>query len=143
MSAGTGVVHSEYNLEPTPTKIFQIWIMPDVRGAKPNWGAKTFPKAEREAKFEILAGGRDGDVEAGALPINADAAVMATTLAKGQSVTLKLAPGRAAYLVPARGSATVNGQPLGERDGAAIEGEIEVIITANDEAELVLVEVAA
>ena len=141
MSAGTGVTHSEYNLEPTPTKIFQIWILPDVSGAKPNWGAKTFPKAGREAKFEVLASGRAGDTDA--LPLNADAAVMATTLAKGQSLTLTLAPGRAAYIVPARGSATLNGRVLGERDGAAIEGETEVTIVANDEAELVLVEVAA
>jgi redox-sensitive bicupin YhaK (pirin superfamily) len=143
MSAGTGVVHSEYNLEPTVTKIFQIWIIPDRRGAKPNWGAKTFPKAGRDARFEVLAGGRDGDAEAGALPINADAAVMAATLAKGQELRQLLPPGRAAYLVPAKGSVTVNGQALTERDGAAIHGEEEIVIVANDEAELVLVEVAA
>ncbi len=143
MSAGTGVTHSEYNLEPTATKIFQIWILPDTRGAKPNWGAKAFPKTAGEARFEVLAGGREGDVEAGALPIYADAAVMATTLAKGQEIKLTLAPGRAAYLVPARGNATVNGHPLSERDGAAIEGESEVTIIATDEVELVLVEVAA
>jgi redox-sensitive bicupin YhaK (pirin superfamily) len=143
MSAGTGVVHSEYNLEPTTTKIFQIWIIPDRRGAKPNWGAKTFPKAGRDARFEVLAGGRDGDAEAGALPINADAAVMAATLAKGQELRQLLPPGRAAYLVPAKGSVTVNGQALTERDGAAIHGEEEIVIVANDEAELVLVEVAA
>jgi len=142
MSAGTGVTHSEYNLEPTATKIFQIWILPDTRGAKPNWGAKAFPKTAGEAKFEVLAGGREGDVEAGALPIYADAAVMATTLAKGQEIKLTLAPGRAAYLVPARGNATVNGHPLSERDGAAIEGESEVTIIATDQVELVLVEVA-
>ena len=143
MSAGTGVTHSEYNLEPTATKIFQIWIQPDQLGTNPNWGAKSFPKTTGEARFEVLAGGRDGDVAAGALPINADAAVMATTLAKGQMLKLTLAPGRAAYLVPARGSATVNGHTLGERDGAAIEGEREVTIIATDEVELVLVEVAA
>jgi len=143
MSAGTGVVHSEYNLEPGVTKIFQIWIIPDRRGAKPNWGAKSFPKAGRDARFEVLAGGRDGDAEAGALPINADAAVMAATLAKGQELRQVLPPGRAAYLVPAKGSVTVNGQALTERDGAAIHGEEEIVIVANDEAELVLVEVAA
>ena len=143
MSAGTGVTHSEYNLESTTTKIFQIWILPDRRGAAPNWGAKTFPKTAGEAKFEVLAGGREGDAATGALPINADAAVMAATLAKGQELKLTLAPGRAAYLVPAKGSATVNGHMLGERDGAAIEGESEVTIIANDEVELVLVEVAA
>ncbi len=145
MSAGTGVVHSEYNLEPTSTKIFQIWIVPDRAGAKPNWGAKAFPKAGREARFEVLAGGRDGDAEAGALPINADAAVMAATLAPGQVLRHALAPGRAAYLVPAKGAASVNGQALGERDGAAIAEEREIVIAANDDAgvELVLVEVAA
>ena len=143
MSAGTGVTHSEYNLEPTVTKIFQIWIIPDRQGAKPNWGAKSFPKTRGTAQFEVLAGGREGDVEAGALPINANAAVMATTLAKGQELRFTLAPGRAAYLVPAKGSATVNGLALGPRDGAAIEGEEEVVIVANDETELVLVEVAA
>jgi redox-sensitive bicupin YhaK (pirin superfamily) len=144
MSAGTGVVHSEYNLEKGTTKLFQIWIMPDVAGARPNWGAKAFPKAGREARFEVLAGGRPGDAEAGALPINADAAVMAATLAPGQVLRQALAPGRAAYLVPAKGGASVNGQALGERDGAAILDEREILIAAADAgAELVLVEVAA
>jgi redox-sensitive bicupin YhaK (pirin superfamily) len=143
MSAGTGVTHSEYNLEPTATRIFQIWIVPDVRGAKPAWGAKAFPKAARDGGFEILAGGRPGDAERGALPINANAAVMATTLTKGQSVAYALAPSRAAYLVPAKGSVTVNGAALGERDGAAIRDEAELSITASEDAELVLVEIAA
>jgi redox-sensitive bicupin YhaK (pirin superfamily) len=140
MSAGTGVTHSEYNLEPGITKIFQIWIMPDRIGAKPNWGAKTFPKATREAGFEVLASGRDGDL--GALPINADAAVMATTLSPGQTLVQTLAPGRVAYLVPARGSVTVNGAKLNPRDGAAIRDEAEIRIIAEDEAELVMVEAA-
>lgn len=143
MSAGTGVVHSEYNMEPGTTKLFQIWIMPDVQGAKPHWGAKAFPKAGRDTHFEVLAGGRPGDAEAGALPINANAAVMATTLSKGQELRHSLAPGRAAYLVAAKGSATVNGHTIHERDAAAVAEEREIIIVANDEAELVLVEVAA
>ena len=141
MSAGTGVTHSEYNLEPEVTKIFQIWIMPDRAGAKPNWGAKTFPKAAREAGFEVLASGREGDV--GALPINADAAVMAATLSAGQELVQRLAPGRVAYLVPARGSVTVNGARLNLRDGAAIRDEADIRIVADEEAELVMVEAAA
>ena len=143
MSAGTGVTHSEYNLEPTTTRIFQIWIMPDVRGARPAWGAKSFPKAARDTGFEVLAGGRAGDAAAGALPINADAAVMAAALAKGQSLTFELAPGRAAYLVPAKGRAIVNGVALNERDGAAIRDEATVTIEAAEDAELVMVDVAA
>jgi quercetin 2,3-dioxygenase len=141
MSAGTGVVHSEYNLEDDVTKIFQIWIIPDRQGAKPNWGAKSFPKAGRDARFEVLASGRANDN--GALPINADAAVMAATLSKGQELVQVLAPGRVAYLVPARGSVTVNGQVLNLRDGAAIRDEAEIRIVANEEAELVMVEAAA
>ena len=141
MSAGTGVTHSEYNLEADVTRIFQIWILPDRAGAAPNWGAKSFPKAAREAGFEVLASGREGDV--GALPINADAAVMAATLSPGQTLVQSLAPGRVAYLVPARGSVTVNGVRLNPRDGAAIRDETELRIEAEDEAELVMVEAAA
>jgi len=143
MSAGTGVVHSEYNLEPETTKIFQIWIIPDRRGAKPNWGAKSFPKATREAGFEVLASGRAEDAESGALPLNVDGAVLAATLKAGQTLTQTLGQGRAAYLVPAKGAVTVNGVPLGARDGAGIADEREIAITAVEDAELVLVEVAA
>jgi redox-sensitive bicupin YhaK (pirin superfamily) len=142
MSAGTGVTHAEYNLEPETTKIFQIWIMPDVRGAKPNWGAKEFPKAAKEAGFAVLASGRPADAGSGALPLNVNGAVLAATLSKGQTLTQDLAPGRAAYLVVAKGAATVNGAALAERDGAGIVDEPAVTITAEEDAELVLVEVA-
>jgi redox-sensitive bicupin YhaK (pirin superfamily) len=142
MSAGTGVVHAEYNLEPATTRIFQIWILPDRRGAKPNWGAKSFPKAAREAGFEVLASGRPGDAGTGALPLNVDGAVMAATLKAGQTLTQALGEGRAAYLVPAKGAVTVNGQALGARDGAAIAGEPEIVLTATEDAEIVMVEVA-
>jgi redox-sensitive bicupin YhaK (pirin superfamily) len=142
MSAGTGVVHAEYNLEPEPTKLFQIWIMPDRRGAKPNWGAKQFPKAAREAGFAVLASGRPGDAGKGALPLNVDGAVLATTLQAGQTLVQKLEEGRAAYLVSAKGAVAVNGQAIGARDGAAIVDEKEITITAAEDAELVMVEVA-
>jgi redox-sensitive bicupin YhaK (pirin superfamily) len=142
MSAGTGVVHGEYNLEPQTTKIFQIWIMPDRRGAKPNWGAKQFPKATREAGFEVLASGRAADAGGGALPLNVDGAVLAATLKRGQTLMQPLGEGRAAYLVPAKGAVTVNGKPAGERDGIAVARESAIEITATEDAELVMVEVA-
>src|SRR5690554_2915007 len=47
MSAGTGILHSEYNLEDEPTRIFQIWIMPDQRGLPPSWGTRAFPRGDR------------------------------------------------------------------------------------------------
>jgi redox-sensitive bicupin YhaK (pirin superfamily) len=142
MSAGTGVVHSEYNLEDETTRIFQIWIIPDRRGAKPNWGAKEFPKATREAGFEVLASGREQDAGTGALPLNVNGAVLAATLKAGQTLRQPLAEGRAAYLVPAKGVVTVNGVALNARDGAGIVDEPVMEITASEDAELVLVEVA-
>ncbi|MBF3233231.1 pirin family protein, partial [Pseudomonas aeruginosa] len=73
MSAGTGIVHSEYNLEAETTRIFQIWIIPDRRGDQPRWGSKPFPKAERDGRFVTLASGDEQDSEA--LHIRADAEV--------------------------------------------------------------------
>ncbi len=143
MSAGSGIVHAEYNLEPETTTLFQIWIQTDQRGAPPRWGARQFPKEAREAGFEVLAGGRPGDAEKGALPLYADAAVMAATLKAGQTLRQPIAAGRAAYLVPATGAVTVNGVAVNTRDGAAIRDEAELTITAKEDAELVLVEVKA
>jgi redox-sensitive bicupin YhaK (pirin superfamily) len=143
MSAGTGIVHAEYNLEPVTTRIFQLWILPDRRGAAPSWGTRSFPRAGREARFEVLASGRPGDASTGALAINADAAVLAATLPAGGALRHALAPGRMAYLVVARGAARANGVAMGARDGAAISGEDMLAIEAGAVAELVLVDVAA
>src|SRR5579863_3895335 len=74
MSAGTGIRHAEYNLEPTPTRIFQIWIEPDRSGGAPAWGAKPFPKGDRSGRWVVLASGQEADADA--LPIRADARVL-------------------------------------------------------------------
>src|SRR6185312_5361430 len=84
MSAGTGIRHAEYNLEPKLTKIFQIWIEPRVQGGQPTWGAKPFPKADRSGNFVTIASGFADD--RAALPIRADARVLAATLKAGDSV---------------------------------------------------------
>jgi redox-sensitive bicupin YhaK (pirin superfamily) len=143
MSAGTGVTHSEFNREPGTTTLFQIWILPDVARARPSWGARQFPKERREAGFEVLASGRPQDAGGGALPINVDGAVLAARLKAGQTLRQELAPGRAAYLVPATGAVTVNGVAAAKRDGVAIRDESAIEITAAEDAELVMVEVAA
>ena len=137
MSAGTGVRHSEFNLENEMTTLFQIWIEADKRGATPSWGAKEFPKSDRSGKFSVLASGDPGD---DALTINADAKVLGATLKVGESLTYSLAEGRRAYLVPAVGAVEVNGTALNARDGAAIMEEAEITITAKADAELVMVD---
>ena len=137
MSAGTGVRHSEFNLEDETTTLFQIWIETDKPGAKPGWGAKAFPKADRTGRFSVLASGDDAD---DALTINADAKVLGATLNAGESITYSLGEGRRAYLVPAAGAVEVNGVALNARDGAAIVDEATVTITATVDAELVMVD---
>jgi redox-sensitive bicupin YhaK (pirin superfamily) len=140
MSAGSGIRHSEYNLEPSKTKIFQIWIEPTTEGGQPTWGAKPFPKSDRSGKLVTIASGIAGDEDA--LPIRADARVLATTLKAGESA--EYAPGktRNLYLVPAAGSVEVNGVRVNARDGAAIRGEAKLRITALEDSELVLVDAA-
>ncbi|WP_395645202.1 pirin family protein [Terricaulis sp.] len=140
MSAGGGVTHAEYNLEDEATTLYQIWIMPKARGGEPYWGAAKFPKAERAGQLVTLASGFADDQGAGALPIRQDARVLAATLDKGQSVSYDLAQGRFAYLALAKGEATVNGIPLGPRDGAAIRDEPAIRIEAGADAEIVLVD---
>jgi hypothetical protein len=140
MSAGTGIRHAEYNLEPTPTKIFQIWIRPDRGGGAPTWGTKPFPKDARSGRLVVLASGAEGDAEA--LPIRADARVLGATLRAGETVSYELAPGRHAYLVPATGAIDVNGVRLDARDGAAIQDETALTIRADADAEFVLVDAA-
>ncbi|MDB5407166.1 MAG: pirin [Rhodospirillales bacterium] len=138
MSAGTGIRHSEYNLEDETTRIFQIWIVPNRSGAAPSWGAKPFPKGDRSGRFVTLASGISGDGDV--LPIRADARVLGATVKAGETVTYALDKRRFAYLVPAAGSVEVNGVRLDARDGAAVRDETELTITALEDAELVLVD---
>ena len=137
MSAGTGVVHSEYNREPEETQIFQIWILPSSRGQAPSWGARPFPKSGRAGKFVTLASGApDGD----ALSIRADARVLGATLKAGQTTEHQLGAGRHAYLTPSSGVVDLNGVRVGPRDGAAITDVGVQRVTALEDAEVVLVD---
>jgi quercetin 2,3-dioxygenase len=140
MSAGTGIRHAEYNIEPETTRIFQIWIEPTRRGEKPSWGAKPFPKGERAGQFVVLASGFEADTDA--LPIRTDARVVGATLKAGESATYPLGAARRGYLVPAKGVVEVNGVRLNARDGAAITGEDALTVTAVNDAEIVLVDAA-
>ena len=140
MSAGTGIRHSEYNLEPETTRIFQIWIEPKTFGSAPSWGAKPFPKGDRSGKFVTLASGFKDDTDA--LPIRTDARVLGATLKAGETTTYALGKDRSGYLVPAVGSVEVNGVKLNARDGAGIKDEDVITVTALEDAELVLVDAA-
>jgi quercetin 2,3-dioxygenase len=136
MSAGTGVTHSEYNLEDGLCRLFQIWVLPRERGIAPRWDQRQFPKAGAGGGFAVLASGYGED---GALAINADARVLGATVTVGQTLRYDLARGDNGYLVPAKGRISVNGVEAEARDGVALHGEGVVTIKALEDSELVLV----
>ena len=140
MSAGKGVMHSEFNPSPdATTHLLQIWIEPSVRGVPPSYEQTFFPAEEKRGRLRRVASkdGRDGSVT-----IHQDAALYAALLAPGESVRHVLAPGRHAYLHVARGAVDLNGVQLGAGDGAKIAEESELRITAAADAEILLFDLA-
>jgi redox-sensitive bicupin YhaK (pirin superfamily) len=137
MSAGSGIRHAEYNLENEPTSLFQIWIIPNRTGGAPSWGAKPFPKGDRSGAWQILASGFDEDNEA--LPIRTNARVLGATIKAGDRLEYAIGASRHAYMVAATGAIEIDGQRANARDGVAI-GEGRVMITAIEDAEIVLVD---
>lgn len=138
MSAGTGITHSEFNLEDEATTLFQIWILPNRRGESPDWGQREFPRDDRAGEWVVLASGEPEKDEA--LPIRADAQVLAAKLPAGESVERELDPNRHQYVVAPTGRIRVNGYEAQPRDGIAITGESKLVIEAIDDAEIVMVD---
>jgi redox-sensitive bicupin YhaK (pirin superfamily) len=139
MSAGTGVTHSEYNLEDELCRLFQIWIMPRERGVAPAWDQQQFPKTDRSGAFNVLASGYGDE---GALLINADARVLGATVLAGATAAYTLAEGHHTYLVPASGRVRIDDTEYGARDGIAVRGGGLLVIEAIEDTELVMVDSA-
>jgi redox-sensitive bicupin YhaK (pirin superfamily) len=134
MSAGTGVLHSEYNAsQDDEVHFLQIWLLPAKRNVQPSYAQKTFSDADKRGKL-VLVASQDG--RAGSISINADASVYAGVLGEGDRAELALAQGRGAWVHVARGKARVNGEELGEGDGVAIEGVRELRFEGIDGGEL-------
>ena len=128
MSAGTGVVHSEFNgSETEPVHFFQVWIIPAEGGIAPGYEQKLFPEEERLGTLRLLVAPEGGDR---ALSIHQDARLYSAILESGKSVQHALAEGRGAWVQAARGSVKLNGQVLNAGDGAAIENETSITIEA-------------
>ena len=138
MSAGTGVLHSEFNhSKDESVHLLQIWLLPEKRGITPSYEQKNFSRDEKLNRLRLLASpdGRDGSVA-----IHQDAELLTSVLESGKSVNYELRPGRHAWLQVARGSVEVNGKQLQQGDGAAISEESKLTITGRpgDEAAEVL-----
>jgi len=140
MSAGTGVLHSEFNQSKSePVHFLQVWILPQARGLEPSYEQKHFPETEKLGRLRLIAS-RDG-LE-GSVTVHHDARVYAAVLEPGQRVTHTLGEGRHAWVQVARGAVTLNGQPLAEGDGAAASREPALILAATERAEVLVFDLA-
>ena len=129
MSAGNGVVHSEFNASDTePVHLIQIWIEPTAEDLPPSYQQVAIPPGAKSGRLHLLAGPAGGDGSA-ATVINQDARLFVADLAAGERVRQPIATHRHAWVQMVRGQASVNGQQLFEGDGAAVSGESEVAVT--------------
>jgi quercetin 2,3-dioxygenase len=128
MTAGTGVLHSEFSSPTDKTHLLQIWILPDKQRLTPGYEQKAFLPEEKSGKLKLIAsrGGDDGSVH-----INQDVKLYASILNNGDSVETNLNAGRHAWVQVISGSLHVNGTQLIAGDGAAISEEQKLQITAD------------
>jgi redox-sensitive bicupin YhaK (pirin superfamily) len=140
MTAGTGVVHAEYNERPNEeTHFFQIWVLPASRGDAPGYGQKSFA-AELAAKKLVLVVSPDG--RDGSISIRQDADLHLARLAAGDTVALPIRPGRGVWVQVVKGGVSVNGASLAAGDAAALENEPDLTIRGERDAELLVFDLA-
>ena len=136
MSAGRGILHSEFNHSETEAvHLLQIWLLPKFTGIQPGYAQEHFPLEQRHGKLQLLvsADGRDGS-----LSMNTDANLYASILATGEQVTYLRSENRAVYVHVARGSLQVNGQPLQAGDALQIREETQLRFDTADSAEFLV-----
>jgi redox-sensitive bicupin YhaK (pirin superfamily) len=131
MSAGTGIVHSEFNpSENEPVHFLQIWIEPAMEDVEPSYQQISFAPAEKRGRLKLLAGPHAKNTEGSAI-IHQDALVYAAELGAGESLRQPLTAGRYGWVQVAYGSILLNGHRLGEGDGAAVSDERELSFTGD------------
>jgi quercetin 2,3-dioxygenase len=141
MSAGKGVMHSEFNhAQGQETHFLQIWIEPNVRGISPSYEQKTVPSAEKQGSLKLIAAPAGEDAS---IALHADARIYAGLFEGSQQATLVINPNRKAYVHLVRGSLQVNGQALQGGDAAKLQGESEIKISSGEGAEVLVFDLAA
>ena len=140
MSAGTGVMHSEFNHAGGTTHFLQIWILPKQRGIAPGYEQKHFDDSEKRGRLRLVAA---PDGAEGAVTIHADASIRAGLFDGDEHAELALDPKRLAYVHVARGSVQVNGQRLEAGDAATLSGETTLDLRAGRQAEVLVFDLAA
>jgi redox-sensitive bicupin YhaK (pirin superfamily) len=141
MSAGTGVMHSEFNhAKDQTTHFLQIWIEPNVTGIAPGYEQKTIPAEQKRGALKLIA---SPDGAAGSVTIHADASLYAGLFDGGEQAALALQPGRKGYVHLVRGALEVNGQRLDAGDAALLENESRIALKHGTDAEVLVFDLAA
>jgi quercetin 2,3-dioxygenase len=141
MSAGKGILHSEFNHAPQDeTHFFQIWIEPNMFGIAPGYEQKTFATPEKRGALRLVA---SNDGAQGSVTIHADAKMYAGLFDGTETATLALSPTRKTYVHLVRGSLSVNGQALHSGDAAKLQGETQLTLSAALDAEVLVFDLAA
>ena len=142
MSAGTGILHSEYNASETdPVHFLQIWVLPETPGLAPGYEQTYFAPEEKRDRWRLV-GSRDG--RDGSVTIHQDLDLYATALEPQAVVTYALAAGRQAWVHVARGAVQLNGHDLTAGDGAAITEATDLtLVGTSADAEVLLFDMAA
>ncbi len=136
ITAGTGVLHSEFNPSTTePVHLYQIWLLPERKGLVPGYEQRSFPEAEKQNRWQLVAS-RDG--RNGSLTVHQDVALSLASLGEGRELSHELAPGRHAWLQVLHGAVTLNGQQLAAGDAAAVSGEKGLAVRAAVPSEVML-----
>lgn len=136
MSAGSGVVHSEFNGSTDKlVHLLQIWILPEAQGGKPNYGQKNFKREGKINRFQTIASrdGRDDSIQ-----IRQDATIYASILESGKSLSFKSDPKRHYWVQVARGELKLNDTELKQGDGVALDGVNALEFTTKSGSEFLL-----
>ena len=140
MTAGTGVRHSEFNDSPAePVHLYQIWLLPERNGLKPEYELRQFSEADKQGRFRLVASPEGKD---GSLTIHQDARLYLANVEEGTALNHALQSGRHAWLQVLRGRVTLNGQTLSAGDGAAISEERGLEVAGQEDSELMLFDLA-
>lgn len=130
MTAGSGVMHSEANQGGDPTRVYQMWFHAEKSGLAPDYNDLLAPAAAAPGAFTVYASGASHIN--GLARIHQDAAVMGTSLQRGESILRKLAPGRLVYVLAVDGPLTVNDSGIPQRGGAEVRDESTIRIAASE-----------
>jgi redox-sensitive bicupin YhaK (pirin superfamily) len=140
MTAGTGVLHSEFNPSVSDlAHFYQIWLLPARKGLAPSYEQRRFPDDAKRGRFQLVA---SPDRQDGSLSIQQDARLYLANVTDGETLAYPLEPGRHAWLQVVRGQITLAGQPLAAGDGAALSDVLDVEVQGRGKAEVMLFDLA-